>query len=604
MDHGFFTESGNDLTETTSIGSFHSLNQANTFDKIYQEAVDAYEQTYQTQFGSDFLNITSLKNDAKVATFKENLLEQLATDVRAFTESAERRDEEFYDGAGPGVGHVGALYEEVSRMFDTKIDDLITEATNVGTLMPIKTIDIPVMVKAHINESFNNVVNTEVTPSLVIKKRIEHSIAYDKKDPTKQWEYPQCFYDDSFRDMMKAGQGVSLDTKACTLPLNNFNIVEELTSAPISVNQTLVTDLKIVAVDTADDQNIKLPQPMQVNLADGMWLGGKLDFEYTVDDGAGNTTKKKVQDVITGFTDWATNTTNLSHTNTTDGVVAVHFLGKLSNDGNEHTIRTKYIQEDREFKIGEGTKVDASFSLEELQNHKAMLHMDLYQKAYNDLVVLLSNMEDSDGYDWLDVLHDEYKGLDMDPLQWNPLVMETSFDLDSSYSTVALQSEYIAKELKFKIDRFIIDIADTVKLDGLNFVIYGNPRYISLLQPFVKWVFRTGQSAGGVKLDHSYGVMTSGDVNVYIVSSKKINAKKHKGIRFIPFTTDKETITFKKWKFSTDVVTSKESAYKDTEKAGGSMTYVWGQSRYTQEAIQAIFGDLTFDNLESLISIK
>ena len=39
-------------------------------------------------------------------------------------------------------------------------------------------------------------------------------------------------------------------------------------------------------------------------------------------------------------------------------------------------VRTKYIQEDREFKIGEGTKVDASFSLEELQNHKAMLHMD------------------------------------------------------------------------------------------------------------------------------------------------------------------------------------------------------------------------------------
>ena len=42
MDHGFFTESGNDLTETTSIGSFHSLNQANTFDIIISKLLNIF----------------------------------------------------------------------------------------------------------------------------------------------------------------------------------------------------------------------------------------------------------------------------------------------------------------------------------------------------------------------------------------------------------------------------------------------------------------------------------------------------------------------------------------------------------------------------------
>lgn len=595
----FFMEDASDFTETSGIGTFGSVNKASSFEQIYENAAETYEKTWHQPFNMDFLKPENLRNASKVASFKSDLLGQLENDVRVFSENAELRDENEYGGVGPGVGHVGSLYEEVSTLFDKKVDALIEEAANVGTLMPIKTIDFPVMVKSHIVSSFKNVVNEEITPSLIVKKRIEHNIAYDKKDPSKTWEYPQCFYDESFREMMKAGEGVSLDTKACALPLNNFNIVEELTDAPISANQRVVLDLKIDSVDV-DGETVKLPTPMQVNLSDGMWIGGKLDFTYK--NAAGE--EKQLQDVITGFTDWATNTTNLSHTNTTDGVTAVHFKGKLSNDGNEHTIRTRWEQEDQEWKVGENVKVDASFSLEELQEHKALLNMDLYQKAYNDITVLLNNMEDSKGYDWLDEEFDTYDGLELDPLQWNPLIMKTTFDLDSTISTVALQSEYIAKELKFKIDRFIIDIADTVKLDGLNFVIYGNPRYISLLQPYVKWVFRTGQSAGGVKLDHSYGVMTSGDVNVYIVSSKKIDARKRKGIRFIPFTTDKETITFKRFKFSTDVVTSKESAYKDTEKAGGSMTYVWGTSRYVDVSLQGIQGELTFDNLESLVTLK
>ena len=114
-----------------------------------------------------------------------------------------------------------------------------------------------------------------------------------------------------------------------------------------------------------------------------------------------------------------------------------------------------------------------------------MLNMDLYQKTYNDLTNLITDMEDSEGYDWLDTEFEKYKGLKLDPLQWNPMVKETKFNCDSTIATVALPSEYIAKELKFKIDRFLIDISDDVKMDNMKFVLYGNPRYISLLDPAV-----------------------------------------------------------------------------------------------------------------------
>lgn len=580
----FFMEDDSNFKPTATIGSFSNANAASSFDNIFIEACDNFKRVNHQDFNDAFLSPQMLKNPTVVSGFKNDLLSQLRCDVENFQEDC---------------GNAANLYDQTSALFDNKIDQLITESANVGTLLPIKTIDFPLLVKNQIKRSFKDVVNEEVTPSLIIKKRIEHTIAYDKKDPSKTWEYPQCMYDDSFQEMMKAGKGVDLSDDAVELPIFQKNLVEELTSATIATNQRIVLDISIDRVEDKDGNVITLRTPMQVNLADGAWVGGKISQKYTVEG-----EEKEINDVLTGFMDWDTQTCTLTSANTSDdGVKKVHFKGKLSNEGNEHTIRTKYIQEDIEWKVGEGTKVDASYTLEELQEHKALLNRDMYQKSYNDLVTLLSDMEDSDGYKFLDDQFEKYDGVEFDPLGWNPMIMKTTFNCDSTIATVALQSEYIAKELKFKIDRFVIDIADTTKLDNMNFVIWGNPRYISLLDPYVKWVFRQGSTVGGVKLDYSYGVMTSGDVKIYVVSSKKINHKTHKTLRFLPFVDSNETITFKRYKFSTDIVTADKSAYKDTERAGGSQTYVWGTSRYVDVALQAIQAEVGFENAKFITTL-
>lgn len=503
-------------------------------------------------------------------------------------EDCENLRANFEEDAGNSVN----VYDQLSQLFDNKVQEFVESATNVGQLMPIKAIDFPVMIKSQVRESFKDIVNEEITPSLIIKKRIEHTYVYSKQDPTKRWEYPQCLFNDEFKEIMEAGRGTKLSDVAVELPLMDYNIVEELTDVPVAKNARIVLDIKIDKVEVADGTVVVLKKPMSINLADNMWVGGVINQEYTTADGE----TAVLKDYLTGYMDWVTGTTSLTSANADSGVTKVHFLGRLSNEKNENTVRFDYTQEDQEWKVGEGVKVDAAYSLETLQEHKALLNQDLYQKTYNNLVQLISDMSDSEGYDWLDEEFETYKGVEMDPLQWNPMVRETSFNCDSTIATVALPSEYIAKELKFKIDRMLIDIADDVKMDGLNFVCYGNPRFISLLDPYVKWVFRTGSTMGGVKLDYSYGVMTSGDVKIFVVSSKKRDAKRHAGLRFIPFTTDKETITFKRYKFSTDIVTSKDSAYKDTESAGGSQTYVWGTERYANVGLQEIQANLTFEN--------
>jgi hypothetical protein len=163
--------------------------------------------------------------------------------------------------------------------------------------------------------------------------------------------------------------------------------------------------------------------------------------------------------------------------------------------------------------------------------------------------------------------------------------------------------------LKFTIDRLITDICDSAKMDDMTFVIYGNPRFISLLNPVVNWVTRPGSTANGVKLDYGYGIMTSGDVKVQVVSTKKVNATydqekgEFSGIRLIPFPLSNEQFTFKHYKYTTHILTAQNSAYRAPDLPGGSMTNLMGVSRYTNASIQGIQAQLKFANAETYIEI-
>lgn len=600
---GFFEDVDDAIDLTTTVGSFKNCNAGVRFDNIFEDACANFKNNWKTDWMTGFVKRDILDNSTAVSSFKEDLLKVLYEDCSKMPTKPELEGD---------AGTAPLKADTVSALFDNKVQEYLEDTATVGDLMPIKTIDFPLLVKSHIKESFHNIVETETTNSLIVKKRIEHMIVYNRKDPTQAWEYPQCMYDPEFQKLIAAGEGMDLSTEPQELPLYQFNMVEGLTDIPAAGDHRVVFDLTITDVVTKDDVKIKLPVPMHVNLADGSWIGGMLDLIYdkngkVINNVAGTSMsssimngdgtmveRKRLQDVLSGFTDFSTGTTSI--TSIAGNVKAVVFSGKLSNEYHENTIRSRYTQSDYEWKIGEGCTVDASYTLEQLKEHKALADFDLYKRSYEDIHRILTMTADKKGYMWLDDVFKMYEDAELNPLDWNPVVLKTFFDCDSSTKTVALPSEYVAKELKFLIDRFVIDIADTVKLEDIHFVLWGNPRFVSLLNPAIKWVFQAGQSVGGVKLDYSYGVMTSGDVKIYVVSSKLVDAKTHVSLRLIPFFDG--GITFKRYKFSTDVVTSKESAYKDPDHMAGSQTYVFGVERYTDIYLQAIQGEIALKNTD------
>lgn len=598
----FISESAKDFQETATIGGFGS-GVKNNFDDIFTEA-------YNTMLnnGIDLMvDVNSvIKNKAKLNAVKEALIGELKTECTEM----ENTDTDY--------GTHAHLYDQVSQLFDNCVDDFMKESTKVPQLLPIKAIDFPILVKQQLKLATKDIIQTEVTKSPIIKKHIEQTYIVDNNDKTRRWKYPQCFFTDEFKEIFAAGKGLPIKDTPVSLPAIDFDVVANLTDADAPGSKTnssreeFTMDLKItkfVVEDPDDDTKtvtVPLARPMRINLSDNMWLGGKISTTVTGSNG----TTEEIDDIVTGVVDFVTKKTSV---NSLKGVVkAVVFSGYLSNEKNERHVTFDYGREEIEWKIEDGTRVNVPYSLEELEDAKALMDIDLYKKTYNNLADYMTQMEDSTILAWLDEQFDLYDGVEIsqdDILGWGSFITKRVFDCDSTSLTTALPNEYIEKMLKFKIDRLITDICDKAKIEDMTFVIYGNPRFISLLNPVVNWITRPGSTANGVKLDYGYGIMTSGDVKVQVVSTKKVTAtydedkKEFSGIRLIPYPLSNEQFTFKHYKYTTHILTAQNSAYRAPDLPGGSMTNLMGVSRYTNAAVQGIQAQLKFANAEEYIEL-
>lgn len=587
----FLSESASDFKVTPTIGGFNSGSQVNSFDDIFTEAYNAM-MTAGVDVKKDVASL--INNPAKLNAYKEALLEGLKTECTAMAEDTDN-----------DYGTHAALYEQVSDMFDNCVEDFVAESTRVSNLLPIKAVDFPVLVKQHLKLASKDIMQTEITKTPVVKKHIEQTYIVDKK-ANKRWKYPQCFFTDEFQEIFAAAKGLPIKDVQVEIPVMDYDIISNCTDGDVDKDDFTI-DLRIEKVFVEDEAGESIPvvmdPPMRINLSDNTWLGGKIDRVVKDSTGA----DLEVKDIVTGFVDFTTKTTSIS---TVSGQVkAVVFSGFLSNERNERSVTFDYAREEREWKIEDGARADVAYSLEELEDAKALMDIDLYKKTYNNLSDFLTNLEDSQVLAWLDEQFEKYKGVELDPLQWNSFITETEFDCDSTQLTTALPVEFIEKQLKFAIDGLIIDIADKAKLDDFTFVIYGNPRFVRFLNPVVNWVTRPGSTSNGVKLDYGYGIMTSGDVKVQVVSTKKVNAKYDNneklfsGLRIIPFPLSPEQFTFKHYKYTSHILTAQNSAYRPSDRPGGSYTYLVGTSRYTNAAVQGIQAQMRLANAERYIKL-
>lgn len=588
----FLTESTKGFEETPTIGSFKSKETVNGFDDAFTEAAN------------DLMGVADIMTDINKIIKNDDIMHDYKTTLLAPLYESARHYDAIMDDC-----KYSNLYEQVSQLFDNTRDDLISESALAGQLLPIVAIDFPILVKQHLKIATKDIIQTEVCKSPVIKKHIERTWIVDNQTG-KRWEYPKCFFNDEYREIFAAGKGLPIkhDPVDITSGVFKYDIIANLTDAAVPEREAITIDLRIV--EAIDTNGVRIPLKMRINLSDGAWLGGTINYKYTVtpEMAAANPALTEgeeivVEDLITGNVDFVTNKVTIAPP-ANGKIVSIVFDGYLSNELNERGVRYDYTREELEWHIEDGFRANIPYSVEELQDSKALMNIDLYKKSYDNMTNLLVQMEDSNIIDFLDKEYEKYRGIELDKLsgELNPFIREQIFDCAADKATTALPAEYIQVQLKWLIDRFIIDICDTAKLEDMTFVIYGNPRYISLLGDAVNWVVKNGDMVGGVKANYSYGVMTSGGVKVQVVSVNKINAAKQPCLRLIPYPLSQEQFTFKHYKYATHILTTTNSGYKAPNRPGGSMTNLMGTIRCTTAAVQGIQAKVGFKNAQFILN--
>lgn len=603
------------FVETPTIGRFaNSSATGETFDQKYERICDDF-MAEGVDLRQD-INVL-LRDPIMFERYKEALIGDLKTECEEMI-TLENADDSMY------FGEHTALYDQLDQLLDNVKAVQESTVQQVGPLLPIKSVDYPLLVKSHLSLVAKDVLQTEVVSGPIIKKHIEQAYVVSNNDPSKRWRFPQDFYiPGKAEEIFSEGKGYPIKDTAVELPLMGFNIPAELTDAPVPGREQVALDVKITQV------NVTLPEagttvtytlktPIRVDYSDGHFRTDGDDVLHvpyeTTDEETGETTIAYEDVPVQIFGKLDTKTSDVTLADLCNNVVSVVFTGYLSNEKNERSTSITWERREIEFKIDDGFREMSSFSLEELQDTKALLGFDLYQRAYKGMADVMAEVEDSKMFGYLDKLYVTLCGMEVteaDILGWDGYGLKATFDCEPSTMTVMSPVEWISKMLKFKIDGLIADMTDMLKCDDYTFVIYGNPRIIRLLEPEVKWV-RGGagnpSSLNGVKLNYKYGIMVSQGYNVTVVSAAKVphyyddDEGAHKGLRIIPYPTSKEKFTMKHYKYTSNIETPQTSAYRDPNLPGGSKTYVMCTSRYTNADVQPIIVGVDIQNAERYIS--
>ena len=67
------------------------------------------------------------------------------------------------------------------------------------------------------------------------------------------------------------------------------------------------------------------------------------------------------------------------------------------------------------------------------------------------------------------------------------------------------------------------------------FAVFGNPIIINLLKDNIKWVITEGTNIDGTVIEYSFGTIQGTDINISVVSSKKV--PKEEGIKIMEYQT-------------------------------------------------------------------
>lgn len=575
----WFYESASERSKVTPNSSSFKpqrIGEQLTFDEAFEELAKTYKENADIDIKTDFKSMIS--DRSFMEQYKKDLMDPI---FDAFRESS------------PNDPHIESIIESVSTFWDTKVKSY-TESAAIANFLPIATLEFPVLVKQFFSSIMKDIIEVESVKTPNIVKHIRTTYMVDNQTG-EEYEYPKCLFDGTWEKLWNAAKGHKIREEVVPLVdgrLWKYDIVAGVTDGTPGLDK-LSFQFKIVGVQ-AGGKTIALPgNGITVEFStNGTLVNGDLDFER---DGV------HVQDTLSGQVNFKDGTISMS--SASGQVTGVVFSGYLSNEKNLRNISVREKRDILRFTIEDGARWNMPFSIEEIDDAAALLDINYYNRMVDEIVRTQEMMECMTVIKFLNDEFEKFNGVKGDMYKLESLANTYTVDLQAPNNFAGDPFNYMTRAIQFKLKAIIHQITELTKLEGLSFVIVGNPMACQLLAAFTEWKSTQGTSIGGIEVNNSYGFATDMGANIRVVATNLYDAyttdkvestsQRELILHIYGYPTDAEHISFRHLKYTSHLFTSQsQTAYQSTNAPGGAYNIVTATSRFHSLAVQGIQADL------------
>lgn len=383
---------------------------------------------------------------------------------------------------------------------------------------------------------FKDVLMTEVPTSPVINLAFERR--YIKTMDGEKFEMPDVFYDDEkMAKLTEESQGIPMDaTKEIALPMKNVDLlvadyfpnIGVITDRAEMLNQSLeiaevhfTTADKWIPVHIAADATTHAFPPKVIVCGDETdTLVGNVDFE------GGRVSIYATQDKID----------------------KIKMNGKLSNRWNERGLTVIRENEQIQKQMPEsGPRLNTAVTVEEASDALALQKIDMIADNVDMMGRTLAELEDSEIRTYLDKSYAAQEAAGAGPYGYEKLTVTGEFDA-LPYDGFTNNVTDWMKDSREYFERIINTLKQKLKSPDVVIVAVAHPELIRFLQDGIDWVFSDDTQISGIKIAYKFGILTSAQDRVHIITSHYL--KPDTGIRFYVIPLTKELITYKHYKYN------------------------------------------------------
>ena len=447
----------------------------------------------------------------------------------------------------------GSYVNCVEQLLDNTLDSIATESIMTG-YAPIVAYNPFFLKKQWIDCVFKDVLMTEIPKTPVINIGFERRYAKDSEG--NEYPLPEALYDDEItKKLLDEATGLNIKEDPIDINLLKGLYLIDPTYIPgvVAGDHTveLTPGLTVVSAtvkDTAGTDH-KVAMNMTVDITTHNFVNGKVNYKV-IDTGTGEVTET-IEDELVGKVDFKKGTVTMM--STSGKVTHVVLRGKTANRFNQRSLsverRVEHIQK---VMPESGPRLNTAVTIEDAADALALQNIDIIADNINVMGATLANFEDAEINMFLKQSFQAQKDglanfVKYDELKDNIMIAEAEFDA-LAYDTFAGRLTEWMKDSREWFERTIAALKTKLRSSNVMIVAVAHPNLIRFLQDGINWVFSDDTQISGVKLSYQFGIYTSAQDRVHIVTTMRMN--EDDGIRFLVIPLTNELITYKHYKYN------------------------------------------------------